>query len=303
MSVLSEAPNRVLPALVTPLKADGQLDEASLDRLIDQLYNSGVGGLYVTGSTGEGIYLDRALRRRIVELAVAASRGRGQVIAHIGATQASHCFEMAAEAASLGADAVSSIPTSPGEFCWEEVLGFYRRLARSTRVPLVAYYIPGLTGHSLSLRQLKELLSLPEVAGMKFTHTDLYMLERLATHARPDQVIYNGPDQALALGLQAGARGAIGTTYNFLPRLIVDIFEHIAAGRHAEAMAAQKRVNEVVEVIQEFPVLAATKQILHWQGLLESTTLAPPRLPLNERQCAQLRERLASTVLDSSFVR
>ena len=56
--------NRILPALVTPLTDSGELDERSLEHLIDHLYGVGMGGLYVTGSTGEGIYLDPAVRRR-----------------------------------------------------------------------------------------------------------------------------------------------------------------------------------------------------------------------------------------------
>ena len=74
-------PNRILPALVTPLTAAGQLDVPSAERLINHLYERSVGGLYVTGSTGEGIYLDFAVRQKIVELAVGMSRGRGRVMA------------------------------------------------------------------------------------------------------------------------------------------------------------------------------------------------------------------------------
>ena len=70
MNPLLKTDNRILPALVTPLTPDGTLDEKSAERLIDHLYAKGVGGLYVTGSTGEGIYLDFEIRRRIVEIAV-----------------------------------------------------------------------------------------------------------------------------------------------------------------------------------------------------------------------------------------
>src|SRR5579862_1878621 len=94
-NALLAAPNRILPALVTPLTPDGQLDVASAERLIDHLYKKGVGGLYVTGSTGEGIHLDFAIRRKLVELAVSMSRNRGQVVVHIGAIQASAALELA----------------------------------------------------------------------------------------------------------------------------------------------------------------------------------------------------------------
>src|SRR5262245_44949320 len=95
---LLTAENRNLPERGTPLTAEGRLDERSTERLIDHLYAKGVGGLYVTGTTGEGIHLDSVIRRRLVEVAVHGSRGRGQVIVHVGATQASAAFEMAEHA-------------------------------------------------------------------------------------------------------------------------------------------------------------------------------------------------------------
>ena len=74
---LLAAPNRILPALITPLTPEGDVDLSSAERLIDHLYNQGVGGLYVTGSTGEGIYLDLDCRRTMVELAVGMSQRPG----------------------------------------------------------------------------------------------------------------------------------------------------------------------------------------------------------------------------------
>src|SRR3954468_4194307 len=119
---LLAADNRILPALVTPLTPSGQLDTASAERLIEHLYQKGVGGLYVTGSTGEGIYLDFEIRKQIVEIAVRLSRGRGNVVVHVGAIQAAKAFELADHAAKVGADAVSSIPPFAGGYAWSEGL-------------------------------------------------------------------------------------------------------------------------------------------------------------------------------------
>src|SRR5689334_10923320 len=95
---LLAADNRILPALVTPLTPTGQLDVASSERLIEHLYQKGVGGLYLPGSTGEGIYLDFDIRKQIIEIAVRLSKGRGNVIVHVGAIQAAKAFELAAHA-------------------------------------------------------------------------------------------------------------------------------------------------------------------------------------------------------------
>ena len=293
--------NCILPALVTPLTPEGKLDVASAERLIDHLYNQGVGGLYVAGSTGEGIYLDLDTRRKIVELSVSMSRGRGQVIAHVGAIEGSLAYELAQHASKAGADAVASIPPFAGGYSWDEVYGYYRKLCEVSSLPVVGYYIPTLTGQAFPVEKLATLAELPNMVGFKVTDTNLYTMQRLASRLKPDQILYNGPDELLALGLLMGAHGGIGTTYNFMPKAFVEIATLSAAGRHAEAVAVQKRVDQAIEALLGFQGLAGSKQILVWQGIIAHNTCAAPRASLNETQQAELRRRLASTIVAESL--
>jgi N-acetylneuraminate lyase len=299
---LLETSNRILPALVTPLTSEGKLDAASAQRLIEHLYGVGVGGLYVLGSTGEGVFLDFEIRRQLAELCVKLSRSRGKVLVHVGAVQASMAYELARHAAAIGADGVSSIPPFVGGYSWEEVEDFYRQLA-TARLPVVAYYIPYITGQSVPLDKLATLGLIPGVAGFKFTDSNLYLMQRLLKRLTPDQILYNGPDEMLALGLAMGAHGGIGTTYNFMPRQILQIAAHTAAGRWQEAVALQKQVNDVIEILLSLPPLAATKQILYWQGLIDYPGCAAPRATLSDEQQRQMRHRLESTFLAETLVR
>ena len=127
-------------------------------------------------------------------------------------------------------------------------------------------------------------------------------MQRLATRLAPSQIMYNGPDEMLALGLQMGAHGGIGTTYNFMPELITQVYRHCQAGQFAEAVAVQKQANEIIEALLTFQGLAASKQILVWQGLIDHATCAAPRASLTEAQQRQLRERLAGTAIAGSLV-
>jgi N-acetylneuraminate lyase len=295
--------NRILPALVTPLTESGELDVTSLEHLIDHLYSSGVGGLYVTGSTGEGIYLDPAVRKSVVEVAVAHSRGHGQVVAHVGSIAAMNTFELAAHAGRVGADAVSSIPPFVGGYSWDEVIGFYKRLGSVSPVPVVGYLIPALTGQRFTTDQLAELLHLPNMGGIKFTDTNLYAEQRLLARMAPDQVLYHGADEMLAFGLAFGAHGGIGTTYNFMPKLILEIAQLCADGRCAEAIPIQKKANEVIEILLSYHGLAASKQILVWQGHIATAVCAPPRAALTPAQQTEFRARLLQTAIADTLVR
>jgi len=295
--------NRILPALVTPLTPSGELDIKSTERLIAHLYQKGVGGLYITGSTGEGIYLDVKIRQKIAEIAVSLSKGHGSVIIHVGAVQAALATELADHAARIGADAVSSIPPFAGGYTWAEVKDFYTVLARNSKLPVIAYYIPGLTGQQRSVDELVSLLSIPNIAGYKFTEYNLYTMQRILARFSPDQIMYNGPDEMLALGLQFGAHGGIGTTYNVMPELILQIASHCREGRFAEAVAVQKQANDIIEPLIAAHGLASTKQILFWQGLIDHPHCAHPRALLSETQQTDLRRRLATTAIAATLVR
>jgi N-acetylneuraminate lyase len=288
---------------VTPLTAAGDLDVRSSERLIDHLYQKGVGGLYLTGSTGEGIYLSREIRQRLVEVAVGMSKSRGKVMVHVGAVQPSLARELSDHAARTGADAVSSIPPFAGGYTWAEVQAFYTDLAAKSRLPVIAYYIPGLTGQPRTVDELASLLTIPNIAGYKFTEYNLYTMQRLLLRFNRDQIMYNGPDEMLALGLQFGAHGGIGTTYNVMPELIVQIAKLCREGRFADAVAAQKKANDVIEPLIAAHGVASTKQILYWQGLIDHPNCAHPRAGLTDKQQADLRRRLAGTAIAGTLVR
>src|SRR5690606_16660376 len=155
--------NLTFPALVTPLDDRGQLDEKSTERLIDHMYACGMGGLYITGSTGEGVYLDPAIRRRIAEISVSMSRGRGHVVLHTGAIQGSIAYELAEHAGKMGVDAVASIPCFMGGYSHAEILEYYRRLGEASGKPVIAYCIPALTNQTFSISQLIDFLNVPGV--------------------------------------------------------------------------------------------------------------------------------------------
>jgi N-acetylneuraminate lyase len=128
-------------------------------------------------------------------------------------------------------------------------------------------------------------------------------MQRLLTRFNSDQVLYNGQDEALALGLQVGAHGGIGTTYNFMPELIMEIYNHCRAGRFTEAVAAQRLANDIIEPLLWVQALAASKQILVWQGVIDHATCAFPRGGLNEAQQAKLRDALATTAIAPTLIR
>jgi N-acetylneuraminate lyase len=277
----------VFPAVVTAFTPGGEFDARAQAAYISRLLERGVKGFYVCGSSGEMPLLSVAERKRVLECVVDTSAGRAAVIAHIGGSSPRDAYELARHAERAGADAVSAVTPYYFKYGYQEILGYYRSFADVTSLPLVVYNIPALSGVSLSVDQLRGLLALDNVCGMKFTSNDFYALERVRSDY-PEKILYNGYDEMLLCGLAMGADGGIGTTYNVIPEKIQRLYALAKASDLAGARAVQREVNTVVEALLKVGVLPGTKAILGMQG----TPVGACRTPfpeLSEADTALLR--------------
>lgn len=284
--------NGILPALATPLHSDLTLNIPAIEQLCDNLYAAEVDGVYLCGSTGEGLLLPAETRQRIVEV-VARNTPRGkQMIVHVGAWSFDEAQKLARHAAKHGAAAISALP--PNGVSFPELLEHYRALAASTDVPFLAYYFPALGGGPLSIGQLRQICALPGVVGLKYTDYDLFTLSLLI---REGKVVFNGRDEVLCAGLLMGATGGIGSIYNLAPGWFVDLYRHCRAGRWAEARALQDKINDLIAVLVSFPFMPALKQAITWLGVDCGPALRP-RLALTADQQSKLRAALEPVLLN-----
>jgi N-acetylneuraminate lyase len=278
----------ILPATITPLDNKGRFAPAIFEQLLDRLYGAGVHGVYVCGTTGEGMLQPVEQRKTIVETAVGCTPQGRHVVVHVGAASFEEAVTLSSHAAKAGAHAISSLPPTSAQFAFSEVLRYYEALASVSELPLLVYYFPDVSASIATTEQLQTLCALPNVFGVKFTDFDLYKMW-LVIH--PGRTVFNGRDEVLAAGLLMGANGGIGTFYNLLPELFVRIYMAAAAGRWEEARLAQQRANMFIRITLQFPLFPAVKQILTWSGL-DCGACLPPRGRLNAEQQAILRQSL-----------
>lgn len=276
----------IFPALVTPLHRDGSVNLQSFERLLERVYLAGAHGVYVCGSTGEGLRMNMDARQLVTESAVRNSPAGKQVIVHVGAPSLEDTLNLARHASALSVSAVSSLPLA--NMPAEGLAGFYRAIAAAASVPVVAYYFPGFTGYSLSFEQLAEICEIPGVSGVKFTDYDLYALSLLSDRGVK---ILNGRDEILLAGLLMGAAGGIGSIYNLIPGRFVELFRLASQGEWEKARKLQLHVTRFITVLLSFPLLPAIKQALAWGGIECGRTLGSPS-ELTEDQKARLRTEL-----------
>jgi N-acetylneuraminate lyase len=280
----------ILPAIITPLDAEGHFAAAVFERLLERVYAAGVHGVYVCGQTGEGPLLGVEDRKRAAEVAVKCSPKGKQVIVHAGAQRQADAVELVKHAARCGATAVSSLPPAGG-YSFDEVAGYYRTLATASDLPFLVYFFPDVAPAINRVEHILELCSIPNVIGLKFTDFDLYRLGLLKLGGA---VIYNGRDEVLAAGLMMGADGGIGTFYNLTPELFLEVYALARDNRFVEARAVQYRINELVQLALRFPALAAVKQMLKWSGI-DCGPVAAPRRGLTPNQETELKRQLAAS--------
>jgi N-acetylneuraminate lyase len=247
-----------------------------------------VDGLYVNGSTGESMLLTADAKKRVFRAAAEEARGDVSLIAHVGSNVLEEVVALAECVAPMGYDAVSAVTPFYYKFTAEEIKDYYRAIARASKLPVLAYYIPQLSGVTLPLRDLSDLLRIDNVMGVKFTSNDLFLLEQLRAEW-PDKLIFSGYDEMLLSASVLGTDGAIGSTYNIIGHWAKAVFGAVQTGDLARARAVQHHMNRVIASLISAGLYATIKEVTKLYGV-PAGRCKPPMADTTPDQAAAARE-------------
>lgn len=286
----------IFPALPTPFDTSGQVNTPMLQELIRFLLQSGVDGFYTTGGTGESMLLEPDERRRVLEATLEEVNGRVPVIAHVGDIATHNSADLAAHAASVGADGVAAVPPPYFHIDPPALKAHYQAIADAAGdVPVWIYYIPAATGSTISLENFRSLLEIEQIVGVKYTATNFtemrFLIEMMEGR---DFTIMSGSDDTCLVALTMGASGAIGTTYNVMAAHFVQIYAAYQRGDIETARELQFAANRVIKAITSVPVIAGVKVMLDHMGFDCGTPRRPLR-PLTPEEESRLWIALKST--------
>lgn len=255
----------IMPALVTPLTADEKINVKVLRELIEYLIGKDADGFYVGGATGEGISLATSERMILTEESVAAINHRKPCIIQVAAFDFHDAIRLAKHAEEVGADAISA--TAPLFFQYDEndVYKYYKELANSVHIPLMMYYNPA-AGFPMSAKFAARVFEIDNVTAIKWTSSNYYEMNVLKDITHGEMNIINGPDEMLLMGLNAGADGGIGTTYNFQLENIKAVYNLFKAGDLKAAHEAQTFANRIIRALLNYKTFPATKVVLEAMG-------------------------------------
>ena len=266
--------------LVTPFTAQGTLDTAALDRLVDAQLAGGVEGIFVLGTTGEGAFVPRKFRRQLVEQAVRRVNQRAKIFAGLGDIRRSDVSE-ANEFFHAGADAVVAHPPLAEKIPAEQLQGWYQSLLDKLEGPLLIYNIPPTTGVSIPLDAVENLLGHPRLAGIKDSENNPARLEETMKRfgGKKDFAVFVGVGALMKIGLKLGADGIVPSVGNLIPGVCQQL---CVAAKNLDWGAVENlyaRMSSVAALYQKGRTLneslAALKAAVHCRGLCAPAVLPP----------------------------
>ncbi|WP_043264097.1 dihydrodipicolinate synthase family protein [Streptomyces sp. CT34] len=308
---LPAPPHGVIPPVCTPLDARGEVDTASLARLVEHLLDGGVHGLFALGSTSEAAYLTDRQRAVALETVVTAARGRVPVLAGVIDTTTARVLDHARAAARLGADALVATAPFYTRTHPREIAAHFRHLRTATGLPLVAYDIPAAVHNKLTPALVRELAADGTLTGLKDSSGDDNSLRRLLVSlggrtARPAGpapgfAVLTGSELTADAALLAGADGIVPGLGNVDPAGYVRLYDAARAGDWPRAAAEQERLVALFAMTDAGPesemgrsssALGAFKAALQLLGVIEGRATALPQVPLSEEAVREVGRRL-----------
>ena len=283
----------VYAAMATPLDRDGEVDSSGVKQVVDYLFASGVTGLSILGSTGEGPALTIAQRQRALEATLAAANGRGAVFTGAASSVVSQVIASLKTVAGTGAKGALVPPPYYYRLDAETIASYFERVAEASPVPLILYNIPGMTKLQIPPLVVARLAAHPNIMGLKDSGGDFGYFATLARLVadQPGFTLYTGSDGLLAASLYAGGHGLIGGAVNIVPDVLAAIYRAYQAGDHTQAVALAARVALASAATQVGTFPAGIKGQYALKGLCEPYTAAPIP-PLTDAELARLREQL-----------
>lgn len=278
----------VYVAMYSAYDAEGRVDVDRVKKLARYYVGTGVKGLYVGGSSGEGILQNVEERKQVVEAVMEEVKGKLTVIVHVGANSTMESVELSQHAEACGADAISAVPSIYYRLSESAVENHWQHMIDSTNLPFIIYNIPQTTGFQLSVNLLKKMAQQEKVIGVKMSGESTFELQQFKDAGGDDFLVFNGPDEQFLAGRIMGADGGIGGTYGVMPELFCKLNTLYKEARLEEAKALQTEINAIIKQLLSYPSLyGACKYILSLRGI-ETGHPRLPMLPVREEDHASL---------------
>lgn len=282
----------MIPAMVTPFTADGELDLDATQALANHLVDNGADGLVVTGTTGETSTLTDDENIKVFEAVVEAVGSRAKIIAGTGMNDTAHSAHLSQRAAAAGVDGLLLVTPYYNKPNQAGIKAHFEYIASATDLPVMLYDIPGRSVMPIEPQTIIGLAQHPNIVALKDAKSD-YQSTTLVL-ANTDLDVYSGDDGLTLPLMAAGAVGVVSVTGHVAPRAYRELVDAANAGDFVTARAKHFELDPIQRAIMTHVQGAvAAKTVLAWQGVIPSARVRLPLIAVTDEEAAIIKADLA----------
>jgi len=240
----------VWPALLTPVHPDGAPNFAELEKIVQLFIDQQLGGIYVLGSTGQGVLFTEKQRLEVTQKVMELVGNQMPVMTQVGAINTRESIRLAQAAAKAGVYGISSVAPIYYQGGTAQALAHYRAISSSVEIPFFPYHVGNQSIFGGDTRTyLEQLLALPNIQGMKLTTQNLYEISLMHILAGDDLILFSGADELLCQSALCGTVGAIGSFYNLWGEECAYVYQAFKAGNVELGKRFMLTLQEIIHTV------------------------------------------------------
>jgi 4-hydroxy-tetrahydrodipicolinate synthase len=269
------------------MTADGEVNWADTEKLIDYVISNGADGVVVTGTTGETSTLTDAEKIKLVEVGKSVSAGRAKIITGGGSNETAHAMQLYKASEKAGADGIMIVTPYYNKPTQAGVLTHFRMVADSTDLPVILYDIPGRTGVAISHDTFHRASKHPNIIAVKDAKGDLAQATRIMNET--GLFYFSGDDSNLLPHLSIGAVGCISVTANIAPAAYRELIDAANRNDFHHALTVHNSLDPLQRAaMTHVPGTVAAKYILNGLGVISSPRVRLPLVGPEDAEAARI---------------
>ncbi|PMQ01203.1 MAG: dihydrodipicolinate synthase family protein [Dictyoglomus sp. NZ13-RE01] len=289
----------VVVAHTTPFHEDESIDYEALRKYVNFVIEKKVHGIFVCGTTGEGLILSIEERKKVLETIIEENKGRIAVVAHCGAINLRDTMELIDHAKKVGADGVGIVAPFYYSYTEKELYNYYATIAREFKdIPIYLYNIPSLAKNELSIPLVSKLsYDFENIVGIKDSSGNFSTILGYIYNTRKDFIVITGYDRAFFPSLMMGGKGTVTGPGGVFPEIFVKIYDSFKKKDYEACLELQKKQTKLSLSLHDGASIPVLKKALEFRGIGKGY-MRRPFLPLNEEESRSLREDLEKVLLE-----
>ncbi|MGY4690028.1 4-hydroxy-tetrahydrodipicolinate synthase [Salibacterium sp. K-3] len=282
---------RISTAMVTPFDEQEEVDYSAVTKLVNHLISNGSDSLVIAGTTGESPTLSTEEKITLFEHVVKVVNGRIPVIAGTGSNNTKASVELTKKAEKTGVDGVMLVTPYYSKPSQEGMYLHFKKIAESTRLPVMLYNIPGRSAAGLNPETIIELSAIENITAVKEASGDLDAIADIIERTPDNFHVYSGDDTLTLPIMSIGGTGVVSVAAHVLGNEMQDMVQSFVHGHPQYASKCHREMLSTMKTFTIAPSPAPIKAALELQGVI-SADVRLPMIRLNEEELGVLRSAL-----------